>query len=47
LKAVCDTIIALGHATNPDQNGSGPTAMYIGAIATSDKGERVLASVAQ
>jgi 5-(hydroxymethyl)furfural/furfural oxidase len=45
-KALCDTLVARGHPAMPDQNGEWADGVYIGAIATSDEGERVPACVA-
>jgi len=46
VKAVCDTLEANGHVKKPDQNGEWTDGIYVGAIAVSDKGERVPASIA-
>ena len=46
VKALCDTLVARGYPAKPDQNGEWTDGVYVGAIATSDKGERVPASVA-
>ena len=46
VQAVCDTLIARGHPAKPDQNGAWADGVYVGAVATSDQGERVPASVA-
>jgi 5-(hydroxymethyl)furfural/furfural oxidase len=41
VKAVCDTLIARGHPGKPDQNGEWTDGVYVGAIAVSERGERV------
>jgi 5-(hydroxymethyl)furfural/furfural oxidase len=46
VKALCETLAARGHTPRSDQNGSWSDGIYIGAVATSDQGERVPASVA-
>jgi 5-(hydroxymethyl)furfural/furfural oxidase len=46
VKALCDTLVARGHPARPDQNGEWTDGVYVGAIAVSDQGERVPASVA-
>ena len=46
VQAVCATLVARGHPARPDQNGAWADGVYIGAVATSDQGERVPASVA-
>jgi 5-(hydroxymethyl)furfural/furfural oxidase len=46
VKALCDTLVARGHPARPDQNGEWADGVYVGAIATSDRGERVPASIA-
>jgi 5-(hydroxymethyl)furfural/furfural oxidase len=45
VRALCETLVARGHPALPDQNGPWADGVYIGAIATSDRGERVPASV--
>jgi 5-(hydroxymethyl)furfural/furfural oxidase len=46
VKAICDTLAARGHPAKPDQNGEWTDGIYVGAIAVSDRGERVPASIA-
>jgi 5-(hydroxymethyl)furfural/furfural oxidase len=46
VQAVCDTLAARGHPKRPDQNGLWTDGVYVGAIAVSDRGERVPASIA-
>ncbi|SDR34841.1 5-(hydroxymethyl)furfural/furfural oxidase [Rhizobiales bacterium GAS113] len=46
VKAVSATLVARGHRQKPDQNGEWTDGVYVGAIAVSDKGERVPASIA-
>lgn len=46
VKAVSDTLAARGYKPKPDQNGEWADGIYVGAIAVSDKGERVPASIA-
>jgi 5-(hydroxymethyl)furfural/furfural oxidase len=46
VKSVIDTMVARGHKKLPDQNGEWKDGIYVGAIAVSDKGERVPTSVA-
>ncbi len=46
VKAVSKSFEALGHTPRPDQNGEWLDGIYVGAIALSDRGERVPASVA-
>jgi 5-(hydroxymethyl)furfural/furfural oxidase len=45
VKALCETLVARGHPAKPDQNGEWADGVYVGAIATSDAGERVPASI--
>jgi 5-(hydroxymethyl)furfural/furfural oxidase len=46
VKALCETLAARGHPARPDQNGEWLDGVYVGAVATSDDGERVPASIA-
>lgn len=46
VKNVIDTLAARGHQRQADQNGAWKDGIYVGAIAVSDKGERVPTSVA-
>ena len=46
VKALCDTFVARGHPARPDQNGEWADGVYVGAVATSDTGARVPASIA-
>ncbi|MFI5016081.1 MAG: GMC family oxidoreductase [Hyphomicrobiales bacterium] len=46
VKAVSATLVARGHPQKPDQNGEWTDGVYVGAIAVSDRGERVPASIA-
>jgi 5-(hydroxymethyl)furfural/furfural oxidase len=46
VKAVSDTLAARGYEKKPDQNGEWTDGIYVGAVAVSDKGERVPASIA-
>ncbi|MDE1996147.1 MAG: GMC family oxidoreductase N-terminal domain-containing protein [Rhizobiaceae bacterium] len=46
VKSVIDTLETRGHKRKPDQNGEWTDGIYVGAIAVSDKGERVPTSVA-
>ncbi len=46
VKSVIDTMVARGHQRRPDQNGEWKDGIYVGAIAVSDRGERVPTSVA-
>lgn len=45
VKAVSETLVANGHPAKADQNGEWTDGVYVGAVAVSDKGERVPASV--
>jgi len=46
VKAVCDTLVARGYPLEPDQNGPWTDGVYVGAVAVSDTGTRVPASIA-
>lgn len=46
VRGVIDTLKAKGNRLLPDQNGEWKDGVYVGAIAVSDKGERVPTSVA-
>jgi 5-(hydroxymethyl)furfural/furfural oxidase len=46
VNAVSDTLAARGYSKKPDQNGRWADGVYVGAIAVSDRGERVPASIA-
>ena len=46
VKAVSATLVARGHPAKTDQNGEWTDGVYVGAIAVSDKGERVPTSIA-
>jgi len=46
VKNIIETLKARGYPQKPDQNGEWKDGVYVGAIAVSDKGERVPTSVA-
>jgi 5-(hydroxymethyl)furfural/furfural oxidase len=46
VKALCDTLVARGYPAKADQNGEWADGIYVGAVATSDTGDRVPASIA-
>lgn len=46
VKAVCNTLEQRGHPRRSDQNGRWEDGIFVGAVAVSDKGQRVPTSVA-
>lgn len=46
VRAVCDAAEALGHGRKADQNGEWTDGVYVGAIATSTRGERMPTALA-